>query len=407
MKTFQPITIDQALEKLIQASRNWQIQREIVPLAEAGGRFLGEDIFAPEDVPAFDRSLVDGYAIHSQSVLHASSIAPAILPLQARVDMGQPAPPLIPGAAVYVPTGGMLSEGANGVVMLEYARELGEDVLLHRSVHVGENCSFRGEDIKQGEHLLSVGSRLGRGELGVLAALSKAEVKVIKRPKIAIFSTGDELVDIAEDMSQGQIRDVNRYSLTQAVIEAGGEVVLTRILRDRLEDFLNALREAKDKADISLISGGSSVGTKDFTQQAIETLSGRDVLINGMLIKPGKPTLAGIADEHLIIGLPGHPVSAIRVFDALVEEYLRKHYGFELRQETVIAVTEQNFPSTPGQRTYHSVRLTSKGDDLFAQPLFSRSAWISELIRADGVVVMDEDIEGLEAGIKVGIERRR
>lgn len=407
MKTFQPIPIDQALERLLQASKDWAIPTETVPLAEAGGRFLGEDISAPEDVPAFDRSLVDGYAVRIASIQHASATAPAILPLQARVDMGRQAPTLEPGAAVYVPTGGMLPEGADGVVMLEYARELGGDVLLQREVYRGENCSFRGEDIKQGEHLLPFGRRIGRGELGVLAALSKAQVQVIKRPRVAIFSTGDELVGIDDPMEKGQIRDVNRYSLTQAVQEAGGEVVLTRILRDRLDDFLQALNEAKAMADISLISGGSSVGAKDFTQQAIETISGQDVLINGMLIKPGKPTLAGVADQHLIIGLPGHPVSAIRVFDALVEEYLRRHYGFDLIHYSTSAITRQNFPSSPGQRTYHSVRLITEGDEEKVDPLFSKSAWISELIRSDGVVVMDEAVEGLEAGTRVRVERRR
>ena len=407
MTFFQPVAISEALDILLQAAADWPVASQLVPLEQAGGRFLAGDIVAPEDVPAFDRSLVDGYAVYSGTVLHAAPTAPAILTLQARVDMGCSAPALAAGSAVYVPTGGMLPEGADGVVMLEYAREIGGDVWLHRQVYPGENCSFRGEDIRQGQSVMAKGERLGRSQLGVLAALSIAQVSVIRQPRVAIFSTGDELVGLGDELKPGQIRDINRYTLAQAVADIGGQVVLTRRLKDNLDDFLDGLNQARRLADISLISGGSSVGQKDFTQQAIERLSGREVLINGMLIKPGKPTLAGVADQHLIIGLPGHPVSAIRVFDALVEDYFRHHYGCRIPREHALAETSENFPSTPGQRTYQAVRLIETEAGYQAEPLFSKSAWVSQLIRSDGVVEMDEATEGLAAGTTVLVERRR
>lgn len=407
MKQFEPITLEQAIDRLVDASSTWPVLTEAVSLSDAGGRFLAEEIIAPDNLPPFDRSLVDGYAIRLSSVAHSTATAPALLKLAGRVEMGASAPSLPLNEAIYVPTGGMLPAGTEAVVMLEYARELGQDVLLTRDAHLGENCSFTGEDIKKGEEILERGTRLGRGEIGVLAALNFETVEVIKKPRVAILSTGDELAELGEDMKPGQVRDVNRYSLAQAVLEVGGEVVLSRLIGDRLELLGEAIREASCLADITLISGGSSVGAKDFTQPSIEDLSGGDVLINGLLIKPGKPTLAGVAKNHLIIGLPGHPVSALRVFEALVEPYLERHYHLKRGRSLIPAFTSANFPSSPGLRTFQSVTLEKTDQGYEASPLFSKSAWISELVRADGVVILSEEVEGLEANTSVWVERKK
>lgn len=400
MKQMKPMSIDEALECLLDETREVAVLTETVSLFEAGGRFLGADYCACEPVPSFSRSLVDGYAIRAKESFSASEALPAMFMDGGAVQMAEQAPSLSANQAIYVPTGGMLPEGADGVAMIEYCSRFADNILVRRAIAPGENCSFTGEDIQAGECILKRGMPIGVAEIGALAALSIDRPEVICPPRFYIISTGDEIADFSEALLPGQIRDINTYTLHQKVKEQGGQVVGHSLVKDDPEQLEQAMQEAYALADIILISGGSSVGAKDYTQRVIESLSGRDLLVNGLLIKPGKPTLAGIAHGKIFIGLPGHPISCLRVFDALLGTYLERKYHLKKKKVAVEAILKTNFPSSPGKRTYQSVQLES-AEKLLAKPMFSQSAWISELLRSDGYVILEEEEEGREAGERI------
>lgn len=400
MKQMKPMSIDEAIELLLFETRDVPVLTETVPLIEAGGRYLGTDYCACEPVPSFARSLVDGYAIHAKGSYAASDSLPAMFDYGGAVSMAERSPQLAENQAIYVPTGGMLPEGADGVVMIENCSRFADHILVRKAIAPGENCSFVGEDIRAGECILKKGMPIGVAEIGALAALSIDQPEVICKPRVYLISTGDEIADFSEALRPGQIRDINTYTLYQKVIESGGQVIGHRLVKDDPEELETAMKTACMQADIILVSGGSSVGAKDYTQRVIEELSGRELLINGLLIKPGKPTLAGIAQGKLFIGLPGHPISCLRVFEALVGAYLERKYHLQKKRVIIPAILSTNFPSSPGKRTYQSVQLT-EGEPLSVQAMFSQSAWISELLRSDGYIILQEEEEGREAGERV------
>lgn len=400
MKQMKPMSIDEAVARLLQETLAVPVRTEQVPLQEAGGRVLGTDYCADEPVPSFARSLVDGYAIRAKESYAASEALPAMLLFAGEVHMAEGAPEVKSNQAIYVPTGGMLPEGADSVAMIEYCTRFGEHVLIRRPVAPGENCSFIGEDIQAGECILKQGMPIGVAEIGALAALSIDQPEVILPPTFYIISTGDEIAAFSEPMRPGQIRDINTYTLLEKIRQSGGRVVGTALVKDDPLQLEQAMKTGYDLADIILISGGSSVGAKDYTQRVIEQLSGTDLLVNGLLIKPGKPTLAGIAKGKLFIGLPGHPISCLRVFDALVGSYLEQKYHLNRKRVAIHATVQTNFPSSPGKRTYQSVQLHDDGQ-LIVRAMFSQSAWISELLRSDGYVILQEEEEGREAGERI------
>ncbi|WP_409227217.1 molybdopterin molybdotransferase MoeA [Gudongella sp. SC589] len=400
MEFFKVVSVDDARELIKDEFGQYQLESELVSLLESQGRVLSDDIVSEINVPEFDRSTVDGYAVLVEDSHGATESIPSILEVLGEVLMGEtPKHQVGSGQAVYVPTGGMMPEGATGMIMIENTEKMDEEtVLLFKPISKGENMVFRGEDIKKGEVALQAGRRIGPNEIGVLASLGISHVRVIKKPKVYILSTGDEVIDLDEELKIGKIRDINSYALSAMIREIGGEVAGREIVKDNYNLLLEGVRRALQHADVVLLSGGSSVGTRDYTHKVITDLKGKGVLAHGISIKPGKPTIIGDGKGKLIVGLPGHPVSSIVVFKAIVQPYIQGLLKAPYDARRVEAITTHNFPSSPGKETYHMVRLKREDGKMFATPSFGKSGMITLLSSSDGYIVIAEHEEGINKG---------
>ena len=400
MEFFKVVSVNDARELIQNEFGNYQMGSEEVSLLQAQGRQLSEDVVSDINVPEFDRSTVDGYAIQVEDSHGATESIPSILEVLGEVLMGEtPNHEVRSGQAVYVPTGGMMPVGATGMIMIENTEKMDQEtVLLFKPISKGENMVFKGEDIKIGQVALQAGRRIGPNEIGVLASLGIKNVKVIKRPKVYILSTGDEVIDLDEELQMGKIRDINSYALSAMIREIGVEVAGREIVKDNYDLLMNGVRNALKEADIVLLSGGSSVGTRDYTHKVITDLKGKGVLAHGLSIKPGKPTIIGDGQGKLIVGLPGHPVSSIVVFKAIVQPYIQSLMKAPVSPRMVEAITTHNFPSSPGKETYHMVTLREEDGKILATPSFGKSGMITLLSSSNGYIVIAEHEEGIDKG---------
>ena len=379
---------------------------ESVPITKASGRALAHDIVAQECVPFFDRSTVDGYAVVASDTFGCSDAMPAMLKLTDEVLIGQkPALTIKSGECIYVPTGGEIPPGADAMVMIEYAEDFGDGLrYISKSSAPGAHIVFKGDDVKPGKRVLEAGRILRPQDIGVLAALGYGAVEVRKRPRVGILSTGDELVGIDQTPKDAQVRDINSYTLYAGAQEAGGESVMLGICADAYDGLKNAVRMAIEDCDMLLISGGSSVGTRDATHRVIDELGNHGVLLHGIAIKPGKPTIVGEIGRKPVFGLPGHPVSAYFIFNLFVRPLIGAMLGArEGFKKTVEARLGTNLPSNHGREEYVSVRLTLVNGGLVAEPVYGKSGMITVLADADGYVRIERDCEGLMAGTPVSV----
>ncbi len=358
---------------------------ERISLRDSRGRILAEDIHSQEDVPNFNKSTVDGYAVLAKDTYGASESLPTILSNIGRIEMGEkPGFSLNAGQCAYVPTGGMLPEGSTGVVMVEYSEELGDEAFLHSSVSNGENIIYRGEDISEGEIILDRGSEMTPENIGALAAAGVMELPVYRKTVFSIISTGDEIRDTSSGIETAQVRDINSYTIGASIEKFGGVVERASIIGDDLNLLKEEIEESFKESDVVILSGGSSVGTKDFTLKAIEELGG-DIIIHGISMKPGKPTIIGRIGEKLVVGLPGHPVSATMVFRALFEKAMTG--GMEIPYKFTLA---KDIHSTPGRTTYQTVTI----EEGRAVPTYGKSGVISLLSKAFGYIIIPSHKEG-------------
>jgi molybdopterin molybdotransferase len=406
---------------------------ETVPLAAARSRVCARPITAPHDLPEFDRSVVDGYAVRAADTFGASPGLPAYLNVAGEVLMGQGTSlRLGPAQAARIATGGMLPEGADAVVMIEYTDLLAEGMVeVTRPAAPGEHVVRRGDDVRAGELLIPAGRRLRAHDLGALAGLGILEVEVFARPRVALLPTGDEIVPPEVTPGPGQVRDVNTTALAAAVEAAGGIPLPLPIVRDQPERLRKALAEAMDRSELVLISGGSSVGARDGTLDALLSFPDSELLLHGIAIRPGKPVIAVRIGQRLLFGLPGNPVSALVVFDQFVRPHLRRLTGEGIRcsvfgvgssartpntehrtpntdpllptTPTVEARLTANVSSDPGKEDYIRVRLQYDGTEYLAEPVLGKSALIATMVEADGMVIIPEGVEGLEAGERVAV----
>lgn len=404
MELLQVDTVDEAVGKILEVSRGLLPRTGLRPLSEALDAVLAEDAAAPEDVPGFDRSTVDGYAVLADDTAGAGESLPCFLKLKGAVEMGKPAPCAIGhGECVYVPTGGMLPQGADAVVMVEYCDRFADSVAVADAVSAGRNVIWRGEDIKAGQTVIQAGTRLRPSDIGALAAIGKDQVNVYQGPRIAVFSTGDEVVPAGrQQLEIGQIRDINSNAVAALARRAGFQVTGTGIIPDVEEELRRSLRQAMADNDVVAVSGGSSQGIKDMTERIIDSISSPGILTHGLAVKPGKPTILGwdMESATLFIGLPGHPVSAMTVFDRVLLGWWRAATGQQERTP-VAARLDRNMMGSPGRETYQPVRLHLQEDGWLAEPVFYRSGLISALASADGFFVLERNREGLAAGERV------
>jgi molybdopterin molybdotransferase len=400
MDFFNVISVDEARRKIKETFLNSELDIEEIEILDALDRILAENIVSTIDVPGFNRSTVDGYAVKSQNSHGASETLPSFLNLIGETIMGENTNlTILDGEAVYVPTGGIVPEGADAVIMIEHVEQLGDNLIaLYKPVAYKENMLFQGDDVGEGEVILEKGKKIRPQDIGVLAAIGMATLKVYKKPRFFILSTGDEIIDLHEPLDKGKIRDINGYALYALIKKLGGDVVRRVIVKDDFEKLKCELSQALDSADIIIISGGSSVGTKDYTYELMNTLTGQGVFIHGLSIKPGKPTLVGEAHGKPVFGLPGHPVSSIIVFKAIVEYFIKNK--MEIKEDIIKtkAILDFNIHSSPGQETYQMVSLVEKDGHLHAVPVLGKSGMITLLSNSNGYIVMKAHEEGLYQG---------
>lgn len=400
------LTLASVDEMMVHIAGFQSLQPENVALADLLHRTLARDFVSPCELPGFDRSTMDGYAVRARDVFGASEGMPAILDLVGECPMGD-VPPFStgPSQTARIWTGGMLPPGADAVVMLEYSRPVSEtSVELTRPVAPGENVITASEDAEEGETLLLAGRKLRPEDVGLFAALGKDVIEVCRKPKVAVISSGDEVIPVDAVPRPGQVRDINSYTLCALVEKYGGLPRSFGIARDAMTHLRELLAKAIAWADIILLSGGSSAGQRDFTISAFEEIPGTEILVHGVAISPGKPLILARKDELSLWGLPGHAASALvcaEVFIKPLIERLLGQSGREIWRRDIKAVLTRPVASAHGRRDYIRVSLKELEDGpahLAATPILGKSGLITTIVKADGLVVCPENQEGLHEG---------
>ena len=382
---------------------------ESVPITGAFNRVLAEDIISNEDLPGFQRSTMDGYALAAKDSFGASENLPTPLTIVEEIRMGEiPRSVLHRGECAQISTGGMLPKGADAVVMVEYTQKLEDGVVeINRPVSPLENVILPDDDVKRGQMVLHQGGMVRPQDIGILAGLGISMVNVFRQPKAAIISTGEELVDITQQPKPGQMRDINSYTLGGLCLKLGVEPMYCGIIRDRFEDIRVFIEKGLSQADVVLLSGGSSVGVKDFTLDAFLSLDGVEVLAHGVSISPGKPTIIARKENKTLWGLPGHPVSAMIIFDVFLRYLFGKLVGLtstmEYESRMIEAELDRNIESATGREDYIRVRLSRTENRWRATPILGKSGLISTMVEANGIVTIDMNTEGLYKGEIVNV----
>jgi len=386
------------------------VATETIETVCARGRVLAEDLHSQVDLPHFHRAAMDGYAVRAKDTFGASATLPAYLKLAGAVEMGKEAKmPVASGEAVRISTGGMLPPDCDAVVMVEYTEEIGNQTLeIQRGVSPWQNVIQIGDDIKKGDQVFRCGRRLRAHDLGALTGIGIASLHVFRQPRVALISTGDEIVDVHTEPALGQVRNINQHSLAGLIEEWGAKLRDWGVVGDRRDALEQYIKEALDWADLLLLSGGSSVGTRDITLEAILSMSDAKILFHGISVSPGKPTIFANACGKPVLGLPGYPVSALVIFDLFAVPLLRRLGGESLEaatsaRKTIRATLKVNVASQPGREDYVRVSLQSEDGRLYAVPLPSKSGAIFTLVKADGMIRIDLNQEGIEKDEEVEV----
>lgn len=381
---------------------------EIISTADALGRVNAADLVAPEPLPGFDRSTVDGYAVRAADTFGASDSLPALLQVIGEVPMGRsPGFGLSRGQAALIHTGGMLPDGADAVVMREHAQSArSNEIEVLRAVAVGENVLKMGEDVHTGEVILPAGRILRPAEIGGLLALGITEIQVARKPLIGVLSSGDEVVPPDRVVQPGQVRDVNSYTLAALIQSAGGAPRRYGVIPDGREALTEALAKALEECAAAVITAGSSASSRDLTAEVIQQMGRPGVLVHGVNVRPGKPTILAVCDGKAVVGLPGNPVSALVIAGLFVVPLVRRLLGIseECAKTAVTARLTINLPSQAGRVDYYPVRLISTPEGWLAEPVFYKSNLILTLAKADGLARIPADSTGLAAGDPIEVQ---
>ncbi|MBP1910755.1 molybdenum cofactor synthesis domain-containing protein [Thermococcus stetteri] len=388
------------LEEAIKVIESFNLEPKVerVPLGEALGRVLAEDVVSPIDVPPFDRATVDGYAVRAQDTFMASESEPVKLKVVGEINAGDtPSIQLKEGETVYISTGAPLPEGADAVIQFEDVDREGDEIIVYKPAYPGLGVMKAGTDIPKGKLLLKSGTRLGFKETALLSAVGISQVPVFRKPKVAVISTGNEIVPPGEELKPGKIYDINGRAITDAVRELGGKAVFIGIARDDRESLKSLILKGLECCDIVLLSGGASGGIRDLTSSIIEELG--KVYIHGIAIQPGKPTIIGEINGKPIFGLPGYPTSCLTNFTLLVASLLRRLIGRETEVRKVKKRLAHKVFSVKGRRQFLPVRI--EGDK--AVPILKGSGAVTSFVDADGFIEVPETVEILEPGEEVEV----
>lgn len=397
-------TIEVAKSKIQPYISQYLCEMVEIDLLDSLGCIVAEDIYSPLDVPHFRRSTVDGYAVVSLDTQGASDTIPVFLKVVDDIEIGTVASlSLKSGECAYVPTGGMLPEGCDAMVMIEYTEMFSEDeVAIYESVPYGARVVQIGEDVCKGALLIAKGTKIRSQEIGAMASIGMPRVKVYKPLHVTIISTGDELTPLNESLEMGKIYDINTYTLVALCKKYGMCVEDTFVLKDDESLLKDTILSAMNTSDIVLVSGGSSQGKKDVSAKVLDELSSTGVLTHGIAIKPGKPTITAFDEvsQTLLVGLPGHPVAAMMLFEALVVSTICDTMGHS-ELLTLKATMKSNVVSAPGRTTLQLVSLEESELGYIAIPIFGKSGLITTLTKASGYVIIDMNKEGLNKGEEV------
>lgn len=396
-------------EAKMQLTQFGALETESTSIDEAIFRVLADSITADQESPPFDRSTMDGFAVRSIDTFGSTESSPSLFKIVDEILMGDaPRGKLRRGEAVRIWTGGAMPQGADAVVMVEHAQVIGVNALeVFKAVAPFDNMVRKGEDYKKGEDLLRTGLRLRPQDIGLLASLGNTKVQVYRRPRVALISSGDEIRPIEEKPPPGCVRDVNRHSLNAAIKEAYAEPKWVGLAEDTLESVRKMLVSGIEIADIVIISGGSSMGSRDYVIQAISEHPCSRILLHGVSMSPGKPIIVGVIESKPVIGLPGHPVSAMVCFDQFVIPIIRR-LGGENTSESFLkprvdAVLTRNVSSKEGRLDFVRVRLSLSGGEFHATPVPGKSGMVSAMSRTHGFVKIPVDCEGFYKGQKVRV----
>jgi molybdopterin molybdotransferase len=381
-----------------------------IPLEEALNRVCAEAIISPEDLPPYPRSTMDGYAVRAKDTFGASEGLPAYLEISGEVQMGEyPESTPSPGTCYSIATGGILPPGTDGVVMLEHTIDVdGQMIEVVKPVAAGDNIIHTGDDVSKDGNILSKGQLLRPQELGLLAGLGIENVNVFRKVRVGIISTGDEIVPYHETPPPGKIRDMNSISLAAQVRKINAQPTFYGIATDDEENLTGMVQKAMADNDIILLSGSSSVGTRDLGERVIEKIGSPGILLHGVAIKPGKPVIIARAGDKMIFGLPGHPVSAAFAFDLFVKPVLKHLRGLERNSlpdyRRIDAILMRNLNSTSGRTDFVRVRLEKQDSGQFAAiPILGKSGALSTMVRANGFLIIQEIQQGLRKGDTVTV----
>ena len=383
------------------------VESEKIPVSDAFSRVLARDLVAKQDMPGFRRATMDGYAVVARSTFGASESGPAWLDITGTILMGDiPDFTLKLGQAVKISTGGMLPEGADSVVMVEHTEQIDElSVEIYKSVAPLQHVIDASEDFAKQEIVLSRGTFIRPQEAGLAAGLGFSQIEVYKTPKVGIISTGDEIIPIDAQVVPGKIRDINSYTLSSFIREAHAIPVFYGIIKDDPDVLKKVVEKALEETDMVLISGGSSVGTRDFTVDVLSALPDTDILVHGMSVSPGKPTILAKAGKKPVWGLPGQVVSAMVVLKIVVIPFLNKLAGLDKKDRAmrIPAKLTRNISSAQGRRDFVRVLLSNKDGGILAKPVLGKSGLIRTMIHADGLLEIGDHVEGLEKDTMVDI----
>ncbi len=405
------ITAERALELLYAGLADAPPCREKkMEISETLGMVCARDVFSPEDLPPFPRSTVDGYAVTAWDTFGATETMPAYLTVAGEVYMGEkPAVSISKGEVCRIPTGGMLPEGSDAVLMFEHVQILSEDMVeVLRPVAPGENVIQSGEDVKKDESIVLTGHRMRPQDIGACAGVGVTGIYVYDRPVVSIISTGDEIVNADETPGVGQVRDINSFVLAAMVVSSGGVALKKGIIRDEYETIRVVIENSIEDSDAVVISGGTSVGTKDMIAKVINDIGTPGVLFHGLSLKPGKPMIGGIIGGKPVFGLPGHPAAVGVCFDLFIRPVLAKLSGLRERLpgrigRSVKAKLTRNVSSSMGREEHIRVMLDERDGVLLAVPVLGKSGLISTLVKADGVFAIPLNAGGVEEGEDVEV----
>lgn len=396
------VSVDEAKEILHRNFTPKPVGTENVPLADAYNRVLAANVISPFDIPPFNRSTVDGYAVNAADTFGAEETRPVSLRLTGRVKIGElPRVKITKGTTAEIVTGAPIPKGADSVVMIEYTERQRNTVLVHQSVASGENVMKVGSDIHKDETVLEKSAMLRPYEIGILSAIGLARVMVYRQPRVAVFSTGAELTEPGKPLKGGKIFDINAYALSAAVAECGGQPLMMGVVQDEREEMTRALEKALLDADMVITSGGVSVGPTDIIPKVLDTLGKPGIIVYGIAVKPGKPTAIALVKNKPVFSLPGHPASALLIFHLFVRPLLISMTGRRPEPPiTVKAMTTTRFFSARGRRTYITVTLKrdSKGNIVASPVPTGLSGAVTTLAKAHGFIIVHESQPFVEKG---------